>query len=134
MFPTIIDIPTFSRSDGDLSVIDKSNILPFELKRIFYIYNLPIGAKRGEHAHISQKQFIWCLKGEIEVFTISMKQEECRFRLNKANIGLYLPEKTWSYQVVLAEDSIYSVAASDFYDDSDYIREMSEFMSLISSE
>ena len=129
--PKVFFAPTFPTSCGDLSIIDSSNILPFEMKRIFYIYNNPVGSRRGDHAHKTLKQYIWCLKGEIEVFNISVLGNKSNFILNQPNKGLYLPEKTWSYQINLSEESIYCVAASDFYKDSDYIRNLEDFIKLI---
>ena len=129
--PKILFAPTFPTSCGDLSIIDSTNILPFEMKRIFYIYNNPVGSRRGDHAHKKLKQYIWCLKGAIEVFNISVFGHKSNFILNQPNKGLYLPEKTWSYQINLSEDSIYCVAASDFYIESDYIRNLEDFKKLI---
>ena len=129
--PKIINIPTFRSDFGNLSVIDKSNILPFELKRIFYVYGIPSGSKRGNHAHKTLKEFIWCLKGRIEVFTISLSGVKNNFHLNDPNNGLYIPSKIWSYQISLSPDSIYCVGCSDYYLEEDYIRDYSEFKKLI---
>ena len=132
--PKIFNVPTFQTPCGDLSIIDKTNILPFDMKRIFYIYNNPKGSRRGDHAHKILKQFIWCLKGSIQVFNISLNGKKSNYILDQPNKGLYIPEKTWSYQINLSDDSIYCVAASDFYIEKDYIRSFKEFQKLIIKE
>ena len=125
--PKLIRMPTFSSNFGNLSIVDKTNVLPFELKRIFYVYGIPSGSKRGDHAHKNLKEFIWCLKGKIEVFTIMISGEKNNFLLDEPNIGLYIPSKTWSYQTILSADSIYCVGCSEYYYEDDYIRNYSEF-------
>ena len=129
--PKLFYSPVFSSDVGDLSVIDESNVLPFKMKRIFYIYNNPIGSKRGCHAHISLKQFICCLSGKIEVFNISVNGKKTSFLLDQPNKGLYIPQKTWSYQINLSPNSIYFVICSDFYLEKDYIKDYKEFEKLI---
>ena len=129
--PRIIDAPVFSSNYGDLSVIDKTTGLPFEMKRIFYVYNNPLGSRRGDHAHKKLKEFIWCLTGKIQVFNISLQGAKSSFILDKPDKGLYIPENTWSYQVNLSEGSIYCVLASDVYMEEDYIRKFDEFEKLI---
>ena len=131
MEPEIFKAPVFASTSGDLSIIDESNILPFPMKRIFYIYNTPLGGKRGYHAHKESKQLIFCLFGKIEVFNISVLGNKSKFILDSPDKLLYVPEKTWSYQVNLAHNSIYCVIASDFYDDNDYIRDFNKFKEYI---
>ena len=131
--PRIIYAPVFKSSYGDLSVVDKSTGLPFQMKRIFYVYNNPVGSRRGDHAHKELKEFIWCISGKIEVFNISLLGKKSSFILDKPNKGLYIPEKTWSYQVNLSEDSIYCVIASDIYIEEDYIRKFEESEKLMAT-
>ena len=129
--PRIIYAPVFPSKYGDLSVIDNTTGLPFSMKRIFYVYNTPVGSRRGDHAHKKLKEFIWCLKGKIQVFNISLRGNKSNFILDKPDKGLYIPEKTWSYQINLSEESIYCVIASDIYIEEDYIRKFKEFEKLI---
>ena len=127
MKPYLIKIKTFDSSEGNLSVIDKINNIPFDVKRIFYVYNIPKNTQRGGHAHKKLKQFIWSINGAIDVFTISKDGEQNKFNLSKPNVGLFLPEMTWSYQMTLMENCIYCVGASDYYKEDEYIRSWSEF-------
>jgi len=129
--PKVFNIPTIKSDCGNLSIVDSINTLPFDLKRVFYVYENPAGNKRGNHAHKTLKEFIWCLKGKIEVFNISISGKKTNFILDKPNKGLYIPEKTWSYQISLSSDSIYCVGCSDYYKEEDYIREYKEFEKLI---
>ena len=129
--PRLIYSPIFSSQKGDLSVIDESNVLPFKMKRIFYIYNNPIGSKRGNHAHFSLKEYICCLIGKIQVFNTSIFGNKSNFILDQPNKGLYIPEKTWSTQLNLSDNSLYIVICSDFYLEEDYIKDYKEFEKLV---
>ena len=127
MEPEIIKISTFKSSEGNLSIIDKRNNIPFEVKRIFYLYNIPQNTQRGGHAHKSLKQFIWVINGQLEIITFSKNDPQKKFVLDCPDIGLYIPELTWSYQITRSYNTIYCVAASDYYDENEYIRELENF-------
>lgn len=126
--PHLIEIKTFSSQKGILSTIDSKNNLPFEIRRIFFVYNIPINTERGNHAHKKLKQFIWVLNGLLEISTVSNDMKKSKFRLEKSNIGLYIPELTWSSQITKSDNCIYCVAASDYYDESEYIRDFKDFI------
>ena len=126
--PHLIEIKTFPSQKGILSTIDSKNNLPFEIRRIFSIYNIPINTERGNHAHKKLKQFIWVLNGVLEISTVSNDMKKSIFRLEKSNIGLYIPELTWSSQTTKSDNCIYCVAASDYYDESEYIRDFKDFI------
>ena len=128
MEPEIIKISTFKSSQGNLSIIDKKNNIPFEVKRIFYIYDIPQNTQRGGHAHKSLEQFIWVINGQLEIITFSKKDVKKKFVLDNPNIGLYIPELTWSYQLTRSFNTIYCVAASDYYDENEYIRDWEDFI------
>ena len=128
MEPEIIKISTFKSSQGNLSIIDKKNNIPFEVKRIFYIYDIPQNTQRGGHAHKSLKQFIWVINGQLEIITFSKNDMKKKFILDSPNMGLYIPELTWSYQLTRSFNTIYCVAASDYYDENEYIRDWEDFI------
>ena len=128
MEPEIIKISTFKSSQGNLSIIDKKNNIPFEVKRIFYIYDIPQNTQRGGHAHKSLKQFIWVINGQLEIRTFSKNDMKKKFILDSPNMGLYIPELTWSYQLTRSFNTIYCVAASDYYDENEYIRDWEDFI------
>ncbi len=127
MEPEIIKIRTLKSSEGNLSIIDKKNKIPFEVKRIFYVYDIPQNTQRGGHAHKSLKQFIWVINGQLEIVTFSKNDPKKKFILDTPNKGLYIPELTWSYQITKSVNTIYCVAASDYYDENEYIREWEKF-------
>ena len=128
MNPEIINIRTITSSEGNLSILDKENKIPFEIKRIFYVYNIPKNTQRGGHAHKKLKQFIWPINGELEIITFTQKCFKQKFSLNSPNKGLFIPELTWSYQLTKSNNTIYCVAASDYYDENEYIRNWENFM------
>ena len=117
IIPSIYEIPTIYESNGKISILEGITFLPFEVKRIFYIYDTPSGTTRGKHAHRQLKQFIWCIKGCVQIVSIDRNKKISEFILDKPNKGLYMPELTWSNQISLSKDSIYCVAASDYYDE-----------------
>lgn len=104
--------------------------IPFTPQRYFLVFNVPNSESRGEHAHLQCKQFLVALKGSINVIADDGASRE-EFVLNEPNIGLYLPEMTWAVQYRYVDDAVLLVFASDYYDAGDYIRDYSEFLTLI---
>ena len=133
MEPKILEIPIHKDPKGKLAVLDKQTFLPFDIKRVFYIYDLPKGTKRGGHGHKDLEQFIWCIHGKVELFTLSRKGIKSSFILDTPNKGLYIPPLTWSHQIALLDDSIYCVAASDYYEEKEYIRNFDDFLNIVSN-
>lgn len=131
MKPALIDIPKIDDHRGNLSVVDLQTCLPFELKRVFYIYDIPTGVERGGHAHFKLHQFIWCLSGSIRISLIDSDGLLANFDLSLPWRGLYLPPMTWASEKALSAGVVYMVAASDYYDPDDYIRDHALFDSLI---
>ena len=127
-------IPLHSVHDverGTLSVAECGKDIPFEIKRIFYLYNFSADIVRGQHAHRKQEQFIVCLSGSIQLSTIG-KDEEITFTLSQPNEGVYLPPMTWVNVKVLVIPAIYLVVSSGLYEESDYIRNYNKFKTLLS--
>ena len=127
MEPKIIKIKTIKSSNGDISIIDKENNLPFEIKRIFYVHNISQDSERGGHAHKTLNQFIWTINGILEVKAISHNMKKFNYVLKSPYEGLFLPPMVWSNQFTRSKNSIYCVAASDYYAEEDYIRNWKEF-------
>ncbi len=126
-YPCLIEIPKYKDYRGNLSVVDFRSCLPFEIKRVFYVYDIPAGSKRGAHAHYNLEQFIWCVSGSISVSTISYDGIHNNFDLSLPWQGLYLPPLTWANESSLTAGCVYLVAASDYYDPKDYIRDFNQF-------
>ena len=125
--PKLIDIPRHKDSRGNLSVIDYQTCLPFELKRIFYIYDIPAGVKRGGHAHFELSQFIFTVSGTVQVSTVDIHGSTKDWLLQLPWQGLLIPPMTWAYETSVSAGCVYLVAASDYYNENDYIRDFGDF-------
>ena len=131
LVPSLIDIPRIKDARGNLSVIDDQTCLPFQLKRIFYIYDIPAGTVRGGHAHYKLNQFIWSVSGSVSVSTIDVKGVQKNWLLQLPWQGLWIPPMTWAYETSVSAGCVYIVGASDYYQADDYIRDKELFLELI---
>ena len=117
---------------GSLSVGEFEREIPFIPKRYFLVYDVPTADTRGEHAHHKCHQFLIAVRGSIRVVVDDGETRE-EIILDRPNMGLYLPPKTWGIQYKYSADAMLLVFASDYYDSDDYIRDYSDFVSLIKS-
>ncbi len=99
----------------------------FEIKRIYYIYGVPKDAKRGFHAHKKLQQFAWCPDGDITIILDDGNSKES-IRLNDSSCGLIIKKGLWHEMIWNKDNSVLCVAASDYYDENDYIRNYEEFL------
>ena len=120
--PKIID----EKGRGKLSVIEKS-IIPFEIKRVYYLYDVPSDAFRGGHAHKNLIQFMIALSGSFEV-KIDDGSNNKKVMLNKPNQGLLIPSGIWREMDNFSAGSVCLVLASEFFDESDYFRDYNTFL------
>ncbi|MBV1756284.1 MAG: FdtA/QdtA family cupin domain-containing protein [Dethiosulfatibacter sp.] len=116
-----------NHSIGYLSFFESNKDIPFEIKRIYYTYSVPVGIKRGMHAHKTLKQLLWCPYGEIEVILDDGK-EKVSYILDSPEKGLLILKGYWRDMYWKKEGSVLCVAASDYYDENDYIRDYDEFI------
>jgi dTDP-4-dehydrorhamnose 3,5-epimerase-like enzyme len=100
--------------------------LPFDVKRIFYLYDIPGGESRGAHAHKSCHQFLIAASGSFEVLLDDGRTKNSIW-LNRADVGLHIPPGIWASEVNFSSGSICLVLASEEYDESDYLREYNDF-------
>lgn len=121
----LIEIPKIHDTRGNLSVIE-GNTIPFELKRVYYLYDVPSGAERGGHAHKKLQQFLISLSGSFDV-VLNDGVEEKIVTLNRPNIGLLLPTGIWRELQNFSSGSVCLVLASDVFEEEDYIRDYDEF-------
>ncbi len=112
---------------GNLSVIEKG-FLPYEIKRVYYLYDVPSDSFRGGHAHIEQKEFLIALSGSFDV-TIDNGQEKKKITLNKPNKGLLIPTGIWRELENFSSGAICLVLSSGEFLEEDYIRDYNEFLS-----
>jgi hypothetical protein len=101
--------------------------VPFEIKRVFYLYDVPTGENRGAHAHKTLHQFLICLAGSFDVQIDDGTQHET-IHLNRPWKGLHIPPMIWASEVNFDPGSVCLVLASEVYDESDYIRDYAEFL------
>ena len=123
----LIELPKISDPRGNLTFVEGNRHIPFEIKRVFYLYDVPTGADRGAHAHKQLLQFLICLSGSFDVSLDDGVQKKI-VHLNRPWQGLHIPHMIWGAEINFDPGSICLVFASDKYDESDYIRDYSEFL------
>ena len=123
----IIDIPKIidPKGRGKLSVVEK-NIIPFDIKRVYYLYDVPSDAYRGGHAHKNLIQFMIPLSGSFEVL-VDDGANKTKIMLNKPHKGLLLPKGIWREMDNFSSGAVCAVLASDYFDEEDYFRDYNEF-------
>lgn len=121
-------IPTVNA--GELSFFEGNHDLSFEIKRIYFISKVPEGVRRGYHAHKKLKQILFCPYGRIQLI---LENHNCReeIELSDPSIGVVIEEPIWREMLWMQKDSVLCVAASDYYDEEDYIRDYAEFREFI---
>ncbi len=122
----LISIPKIEDPRGNLAIIENDSI-PFEIKRVYYLYDVPSGAERGGHAHKNLNQFLIALSGSFDVVLNDGKNQE-KITLNRPNIGLLIKEGIWRELENFSSGSVCLVLASNVYEEEDYIRDFNEFL------
>jgi dTDP-4-dehydrorhamnose 3,5-epimerase-like enzyme len=121
----ILEIPKIQDRRGNLSVIEGMTI-PFVSKRVYYLYDVPSGSKRGGHAHKKQQEFLIALSGSFDVILKDGKSTQT-VSLNKPNFGLLIVDGIWRELRNFSSGAVCLVLASDEFDEEDYIREFKNF-------
>ena len=119
-----------SNEMGFLSFFESKKDVPFEIRRIYYTYKVPIGTKRGMHAHKKLQQLLWCPYGEIEVILDDGKVKTA-YILDSPEKALIVESGIWRELFWKKENSVLSVAASDYYNEDDYIRNYEDFLNYV---
>lgn len=120
-FPRIPDVR------GSLSVIEGARHVPFDIKRVFYVYGIPGGADRGAHAHNVLEQVLVCLAGSVDVQLDDGRATRVVTLTNPWE-GLYIPPMVWASETNMLPGTVYMVLASAHYDEADYYRNYEEFL------
>lgn len=127
-FPArIIELPKVSDPKGNLTFIEGERHVPFEIRRVYYTYDVPGGETRGGHSHRALEEFIVAASGSFDV-VIDDGTERRRFSLNRSYYGLYVPTMMWRELENFSTGSVCLVLASDVYDEADYTREYGDFL------
>jgi len=126
----LLDLQEFRDERGNLTVVEGNRHIPFDIQRVYYLYDVSDGAVRGVHAHRELQQIIIPLSGSFDVI-LDDGQERKRFHLSRPNQGLYVCPMVWREIHNFSDHSVCMVLASRHYEPSDYIHEYDEFLSAV---
>ena len=125
----IINLPRFLDARGNLSFAEQNNHIPFEIKRTYWIYDVPGGENRGGHAFVQTEEFIIALSGSFDVI-VDDGVNKRTFTLNRSYYGLYIPNGLWRELNNFSTNSLALEFASTEYDPADYIRDYGEYIKM----
>ena len=126
---SIIDLPKIEDPRGNLTFIEEENHIPFKIKRVYWIYDVPGGEFRGSHAFKENEEFIVALSGSFDVLLDNGKEKK-KFSLNRSYYGLYVPNIIWRSLENFSTNALCMILASRHYSVDDYIRDYDEFLKL----
>ena len=129
----IIQLPKILDQRGNLSFLESNKHIPFEIKRVFWVYDVPGGETRGGHAYYESQEFIIALSGSYEVVLHDGKNEQ-RFSLNRSYYGLYVPKMTWRNMENFSTNSLALVLSSTKYNEDDYINDFDDFINTVNEK
>ena len=127
--PQIIDLPKFLDARGNLSFVEQGNHIPFEIRRTYWLYDVPGGEARGGHAYKENQEFIVALSGSFDV-VLDDGNEKKAFTLNRSYYGLYVPKGLWREMENFSTNSLALILSSTNYDANDYIRDYDLFLKM----
>ena len=127
--PRIIELPKFLDARGNLSFAQNNTHIPFEIKRTYWLYDVPGGESRGGHAYRETEEFVIALSGSFDVIVDDGKEKKT-FHLNRSYFGLYIPKGLWREMDIFSTNSLALEFASTNYNPKDYIRDYNEFLKL----
>jgi hypothetical protein len=126
----LIDLPKIAEPRGNLTFIEGGRHVPFDIKRVYYLYDVPGGAERGGHAHKDLHQLIIAMSGSFDIILDDGRQKK-RIHLNRSYNGLYVCPMMWREMDNFSSGAVCLVLASNLYDESDYYRDYSDFLKAI---
>jgi len=125
----LFDFKVLGDERGSLIALEENKEIPFDIKRVFYIYNTQDGVPRGNHSHYKTKQFLVAVSGSCKV-TLDNGKEKETFILDRPNIGLFQDAMIWGVMHDFSSDCVLMVLANDFYRAEDYITDYDLFLEL----
>lgn len=125
----LIELPKFLDARGNLSFAQNNTHIPFEIKRTYWLYDVPGGESRGGHAYRETEEFVIALSGSFDVIVDDGKEKKT-FHLNRSYYGLYIPKGMWREMDNFSTNSLALEFASTKYNSEDYIRDYNEFLKL----
>lgn len=126
----IVELPRVHDVRGNLTFVESGRHVPFEIKRVYYLYDVPGGASRAGHAHKTLHQMLVAMSGSFDV-EVDDGREKKRFHLARSYYGLYLPPMTWREIDNFSSGSVCLALASDVYEEADYYRDYEEFLAAV---
>lgn len=126
----IIELPKINDPQGNLTFIENSNHIPFNIERVYYLYDVPGGSERGSHAHKKLHQFIVAMSGSFDIVLDDGKHKK-RFHLNRSYYGLYVCPMMWRLLDNFSSGSVCLVLASALYTEDDYLRDYDSFLAAV---
>lgn len=130
----IVELPKISDPRGNLTFIEGNQHIPFDIRRVYYLYDVPGGAERGGHAHKELSQLIIAMSGSFDVILDEGEGKRKRVHLNRSYQGLYVCPMMWRELDNFSSGSVCMVLASHVYDESDYYREYSDYLNALKNE
>ena len=125
-----IEFPVIPNPAGNLAVIEEDrDALPFRIRRVYYLYGVPPGARRGGHAHRREQQLLIAVAGQLSVVLDDSATRRSE-RLDTPNLGLYIPTMIWRELTDFSPGAVCLVLSSNLYDASDYVRDYDEFVTM----
>jgi hypothetical protein len=128
----VIELPKVSSRAGSISIIDGIEVIPFDVRRIFWLYDIPAGEARGAHAHKKCHQFIVAASGSFEVELDDGKNKNV-VSLNRPFYGLHIPPGIWAHEMNFSAGAICLVLTSHAFNETDYIRDYSSYLKHLES-
>ena len=126
----LIKLPKITDFRGNLSFFEDNSQIPFEINRVYWIYDVPGGEMRGGHAYCQNEEFIIALSGSFDVVISDGKQSKV-YHLNRSYKGIYIPKMCWRELENFSTNSVAFIAASTLYDETDYIRDYDEYKKMV---
>ena len=124
---SIVELPKIHFRAGNITPVQNQKEIPFDIQRIFYLYDVPGGESRGAHAHKECHQFLIAASGSFEVLLDDGRTKRI-LQLNRPYLGLHIPPMIWASEINFSSGSICLVLASECYKEEDYIRNYDEYM------
>jgi len=124
---SVVDVSKVHNDAGNITVVENGDPIPFDVKRVYYVYDVPGGEKRGGHAHYALEQFVIAASGSFDVILDDGKNRK-RITLNRPNLALHIVPGLWRELDNFSSGSICMVLASKYYDEKDYIRDYNQYL------
>ena len=125
----VVDISKVHNKSGNITVVENGSNIPFDVKRVYYLYDVPGGEARGGHAHYELEQYIIAASGSFDV-TLDDGNDKKTINLNRPNIAIHIVPGLWRELNNFSSGSICMVLASHFFNENDYIRDYNKFLAL----